>query len=103
MDGSKDFDNGQPYCAIAGELVADALAVAHIVKALRPKVATFPGTLHVTVDVRAGSIIVALLQGDGRLLLVERILCDPQQPSEFGASALPTVPLDAAAGPVMSH
>lgn len=82
-------NNGQPYRGIAAELVADAISMMQMVGRRRPEITQLPGMLYVAVDWRAGTILVGLLQQDGSLVLVERILADPQQPATFGASELP--------------
>jgi hypothetical protein len=84
-----DFNNGQPYCLVAGEILADAVALARMVRTERPEFAGIPGALHVTLDARSGVILVGLLQDDGNIALIERILVDPQFPESFGSSVLP--------------
>jgi hypothetical protein len=86
-------DAPTPYRAIAGELVADVIALFELVRALRPEINLLtPGrTFHVAVDAMAGTIIVGLRDAEGDVVLVERVLVDPRDPATFGASALPVV------------
>jgi hypothetical protein len=86
---AKDPQSDRPYLDIAGELVADAIALLHQVRARRPEVKDFPGTLHVSLDGAGGVIVVGLVQDSGQVVLIERILVDPLQPATFGASELP--------------
>lgn len=81
----------QPYFAIAGELVADVIVLCKMVEARRPEITAIPGTYHLTVDEQAGAIILGKLLDDGRIVLVERVLVNPQDPTRFGASELPIV------------
>jgi hypothetical protein len=93
-DDTKDaaeFSNGQPYTAIAGELVADALALFELVRARRPETHQIPGVLHLTVDSQAGTIIVGLRQESGDVVLIERVAADPRDAATFGSSVLPVV------------
>jgi hypothetical protein len=82
-----------PYRAVAGELVADAIALFELVRALRPEIALLtPGrTFHVAIDAMAGTIMVGLRDADGDVVLVERVLVDPREAATFGSSALPVV------------
>jgi hypothetical protein len=89
MDG--EFFNGQPYCAIAGELVADAVALLKLVTARRPEIGQIGGAVHLTFDARNGVVLVGLQQENGNIVLVERILVDTSSPATFGAPELPVV------------
>lgn len=82
-----------PYRAIAGELVGDAIALMQMVRARRPEIIALPGVLHLTVDARGGSVLLGLTQDNGDVVLVERVIADPNRPSQFGASELPVVEL----------
>jgi hypothetical protein len=95
------FDNGQPYCAIAGELVADFIAFFKLVEAARPEIAMIKGAHHLTIDSEAGTILLGKVRQDGSMVLVERVLVDPKDPENFGASALPVA--TAAQDPVVTH
>lgn len=81
--------NERPYVGFAGELVADAVALFAKVVQQRPEIRQLSGTLHITLDAAAGTILVALVQSDNKAVIVERILADPNEPDRFGASELP--------------
>ena len=85
------FRYDQPYRAIAGEIISDFLALAALVEARRPEIAGIPGIYHMAVDAAAGTIIFGKMLENGSIVLVERILVDPQSPATFGASELPIV------------
>jgi hypothetical protein len=82
-----------PYRELAGELVADTLALFEAVRTLRPEIQLLmPGrNLHVAIDAMAGTILVGLRDADGNVVLVERVLVDPRDATTFGSSALPVV------------
>lgn len=85
-------DNGQPYFAISGELVADFIALARLVEARRPEIAAISGAYHLAIDATAGTVLLAKQLSSGDLVLVERILVNPDEPTRFGASELPMQP-----------
>jgi hypothetical protein len=88
---AEEFDNGMPYAAIAGEIVADVIALWTKVRARRPETTVLDGMIHVTVDARNGVILVGLHREDKSVVLLERVLCDPTKPETFGQSELPIV------------
>ncbi len=84
-------DASQPvYLGIAGELVADALALFLMVRAARPEVAQFrSSSLVLTFDMDAGQINVGLRLSPERVAIIEAISVDTAQPAAFGRSILP--------------
>ena len=87
---AQEFQNGQPYTNIAGELVANCIVLMEAVRERRPEIKNLGGTLHVSLDSEHGVILVGLAQADGQeVVLIERILANPREPATFGKSELP--------------
>ena len=86
---AQEFQNGQPYTNIAGELVANAIVLMEAVRERRPEIKNLGGTLHVLLDSEHGVILVGLAQADGQVVLIERILANSREPATFGKSELP--------------
>lgn len=93
MSDQPEFDNGQPYCGIAGECVADAIALLHLVCLARPDVPGLPNRLIVNIDASTSVLTVGIRLEDDRVMVVERIAIDANLPQAFGS------PIDAAAEP----
>lgn len=93
-DTTDDFNNGQPYCLIAGELLADAVALMTIVRERRPETAAFGDVPVITIDLQTRRIMVGLSLPDDKIAVVEQIDVDPSHPAEFGASSLPIAVAD---------
>lgn len=89
---SDEFNNGQPYCLIAGEIVADMIALLTLVREQRPETAAFGNTPIVTVDLRERTITVGLIDSaNQKVAIVEQIDVDPGTATTFGASTLGVV------------
>jgi len=87
---AQEFENGQPYSDIAGELVVNCIVLKELVDRRRPEIKKLPGCVHVTLDSEHGVILVGLAQADGQeVVLIERILANPREPATFGKSELP--------------
>lgn len=93
---ASDFSNGQPYTAMAGEVVADMLALLRLVQERRPETRDFPGAVVMSVHALTGEILLGLEQKDGRAIIIEQIAADPGRPDAFGSSVLAiALPADA--------
>lgn len=88
-DETKEFDNGQPYCGLATELVADMLAIVKAVEAFRPETQGIKGFYRVTLNAEKGTLTVGKIQSDGTVTLLEMVDVNPAHTEMFGASILP--------------
>lgn len=85
-----EFDNGQPFTRLAGELLADLGAFVALVEARRPEITTVDGSYSLLIDTKAATILLAKIRDDhSGGLVVERVAVDPTEPETFGASVLP--------------
>lgn len=86
----------RPFAPVIGELVADVLVLWKAFLEARPDLVGAPGTLHVTFDAEAGTILLGLAQPDGAVRIVGRFHADPRDTETFATWDLPVA---APAGP----
>lgn len=79
----------RPFAQPIGELVARLLVLWFRFLEARPELQGGPGTLHVTFDGEAGTILLGLAQADGRVTIVGRFHADPRDQATFGTWDLP--------------
>lgn len=89
------------YRELAGELVANLIVFGRLVEARRPETRLIPGVFNMVVDAEAGVILLAKIQPDGRVVLIERLRADPADAVSFGQSDLPLALVDS--DPEVSH
>lgn len=97
---------GNPYFEIAGDLVAESMALFAAILARRPEVAAFGDRLQVVFDASSATIAAGLLLEDSegqltKAVVIERIDVNPASP-RFGDSVLDVaqIPAGVAVGPV---